>query len=177
VLGRHGRARHRHQLCVFGGRKSLLRGVRSILRWLEQCDGDTWEERWLASGADTAPRSWREVVRPGRLVTDVAVAANALMVARVPRPSYGWQLAAHAGAHLPDRMLSVNDPDAVRQLRALPAYQRALLRHRVDAEACLSRELIRTGRRLEQLEGEHLLHYADVVKTSGRHAASTWPGS
>jgi integrase len=35
--------------------------------------------------------------------------------------------------------------------------------------ACLSRVVIRTGRRLDELECEHLLHYADVVKTSGRH--------
>jgi integrase len=154
---------------VFGRRKFLLRGVRSLLRWLAEFEGDTWEERWLASGADNAPRSWREAVRPGRLVADLAVAANALMVARVLRPSYGWQLAAHAGAHLPERMLSVNDPSALSRLRALPVYRQALLRHQVDAEACLSRVVIRTGRRLEQLEGEHLLHYADVVKTSGRH--------
>lgn len=91
------------------------------------------------------------------------------MVARVLRPSYGWQLTAHAGAHLPGRMLVVNDAEALRRLRAMPAYTQALPRHQVDAEACLSRVVIRTGRRLEQLEGEHLLHYADVVKTSGRH--------
>ncbi|WP_185443461.1 hypothetical protein [Kribbella qitaiheensis] len=29
--------------------------------------------------------------------------------------------------------------------------------------------VIRSGRRLDQLEGEQLLHDADVVKTSGRH--------
>lgn len=155
---------------VFGRRKFLLRGVRTVLGWLAEFDGDTWEDRWLASGADHAPRSWREAVRPGRLTADVAVAANALMVARVLRPSYGWQLAAHAGTQLPERMLTVNDDDdALRRLRALPAFRGALLRHQVDAEACLSRVVIRTGRRLEQLEGEHLLHYADVVKTSGRH--------
>jgi hypothetical protein len=50
----------------------------------------------------------------------------------------------------------------------VPAYRDALLRHQFDAEGCLSRVMIRTGRRLEQLEGEQLLHYADVVKTSGR---------
>lgn len=109
---------------VFGRRKFLLRGVRTVLGWLAEFDGDTWEDRWLASGADHAPRSWREAVRPGRLTADVAVAANALMVARVLRPSYGWQLAAHAGTQLPERMLTVNDDDdALRRLRALPAFR------------------------------------------------------
>jgi hypothetical protein len=37
--------------------------------------------------------------------------------------------------------------------------------------------MIRAGRRLDQLEGEQLPHYADVVKTSGGIAASIWRGS
>jgi hypothetical protein len=94
---------------------------------------------------------------------------NALMVARLLRPSYGWQLASKAGAYLPQRMLVVNDAKQLERLRALPAYQAALLRHQYDAEACLSRVLIRTGKRLEQLRGEDLLFYADVVRTSGRN--------
>lgn len=65
-------------------------------------------------------------------------------------------------------MLEVNDAEALGRLRTLPAYQRALHRHQFDAEACLSRVMIRTGRTLEQLRGDDLLHYADVVKTSGR---------
>lgn len=95
-------------------------------------------------------------------------AVNALMVARLLRPSYGWQLAAGAGAHLPQRMLAVNEPEQLERLRALPAYRGALPRHQEHAEACLTRVLIRTGRRLADLQGEDLLHYADVVKTSGR---------
>jgi integrase len=66
-------------------------------------------------------------------------------------------------------MLAVNDPEGAERLRALPAYRDSLLRHQFNAEGCLSRVMIRTGRRLDQLEGEQLLHYADVVKTSGRH--------
>jgi hypothetical protein len=65
-------------------------------------------------------------------------------------------------------MLRVNEPEQLERLRALPAYRSALVRHQLDAEACLARVLIRTGRRLDQLQGEHLLHYADVVRTSGR---------
>ncbi|WP_433020058.1 tyrosine-type recombinase/integrase [Kribbella sp. CA-294648] len=155
-------------LGVFPSRKELAYGVRRLLGWLDLFDGDTWEERWLASGAELAPTSWREAVEPQTQPSALRVAASALMVSRVLRPSYRWQLTTRAGAHQPQRMLEGHEPDLVAKLRALPAYRNALLRHQYDAEACLGRVLIRTGLRLEQLQGEHLLHYADVVKTSGR---------
>ena len=131
----------------------------------------------MASGADLAPRAWRLAVTPRTPEPSVAQGMNALMVARVLRPSYGWQLASKAGAYLPQRRLAVNEAEQLERLQALPAYQSALLRHQYDAEACLSRVLIRTGKRLDQLQGEDLLFYADVVRTSGRNRASTWHGS
>ncbi len=150
--------------------KPVRPAIRTILDWLGQFPGATWEERWLSSGADAAPRAWRSaVVGPDEgLQRKIGYAANALMAGRVLRPSYGWQLESRAGAHLPAKMLTVNDREAAQRLRALPAYRDALLRHQFDAEGCLSRVMIRTGQQLEQLEGEQLLHYADVVKTSGR---------
>ncbi|MEV4267750.1 hypothetical protein [Kribbella sp. NPDC049584] len=155
-------------LGTFPSRKPTSTGVRRILGWLHQFDGETWEQRWMASGADLAPRAWRSAVTPRTPNASVAQGVNALMVARVLRPSYGWQLATGAGAYLPQRMLGVNDAEQLERLRSLPAYRSALLRHQYDAEACLSRVLIRTGKRLEELQGEDLLFYADVVRTSGR---------
>jgi len=152
----------------FPGRKATATGVRRVLGWLDRFEGETWEERWLASGADLAPRSWRRAVEPVTPESSLNVGLNALIVARVLRPSYGWQLASKAGAHLPQRMLAVNEPEQVDRLRALPVYRSALLRHQYDAETCLSRVLTRTGKRLDQLVGEDLLYYADVVRTSGR---------
>lgn len=154
---------------VFPSRKPTSTGVRRILQWLDRFDGDTWEQRWLASGADLAPRTWRSSVTPRTPESSVAQGVNALLVARVLRPSYGWQLASKAGAHLPQRMLTVNEAEQLERLRALPAYRSALLRHQYDAEACLSRVLIRTGKRLHEIRGEDLLFYADVVRTSGRN--------
>ncbi|WP_328988836.1 site-specific integrase [Kribbella sp. NBC_01245] len=154
---------------VFVSRKHLAYGVRRLLQWLDSFEGDTWEERWLRSGADLAPRTWRQAVRPQSMPAELKVASNALMVVRILRPSYGWQLSSGAGAHQPQRMLETHEPELLARTRALPAYRTVLERHQRDAEACLSRVLIRTGLRLEQLQGEHLLHYADIVKTSGRH--------
>jgi hypothetical protein len=153
------------------------RQVSEVLGWLEQFEGNTWEQRWLASGADAAPTTWRQAVRPNGSGAGVGAAMNALMVARLLRPLYGWQLTTRARFHLSSRMLEVNDAEALGRLRRLPVYQRALLRHQFDAEACLSRVMIRTGRTLEQLQGDDLLHYADVVKTSGRTRREHPPSS
>lgn len=130
-------------VAVYGREVVLRRGLVALLSWLDQFPGQTWEERWLASGADAAPITWRPLV-PGQQ-SEISVATSAAIVARVLRPSYGWQLEAKAGAHLPARMLGLNDPDGFERLRGLPQYGRALLRHQYDAEACLSRVVIRTG--------------------------------
>ncbi|MFI5734974.1 hypothetical protein ACIA49_32985 [Kribbella sp. NPDC051587] len=123
-------------LGVFPSRKATWTGVRRVLGWLDRFGGDTWEQRWLASGADLAPKAWRSEVLPRTPLSSVAQGVNALMVARVLRPSYGWQLATRAGGYLPQRMLGVNDPVQLEQPRALPAYRSALLRHQYAAPAC-----------------------------------------
>ena len=84
------------------------------------------------------------------------------------RPSYAWLLLCRAGTAL-TRFLEVNAADQLPGLRALPAYQQALVRQRCDAEHCIARVMIRTGKPLDALTGEELLHYADIVRTSGRH--------
>ena len=36
-------------------------GLGLLLDWLEDQPGDTWQQRWLASGAETAGTSWRQL--------------------------------------------------------------------------------------------------------------------
>ena len=48
-------------------RKELLHrldGVRVLLRWLQLFRGESWQQRWHASGADAAGKAWS----PGRRV-------------------------------------------------------------------------------------------------------------
>ena len=40
--------------------KIRLRGLTFLLDWLEAQPGRTWQERWLASGADAAGAGWRK---------------------------------------------------------------------------------------------------------------------
>ena len=153
-------------------RGRVRRRSERLLRWLAGFDGNTWEQRWLASGADAAPRGWQQAAFPhhNQRWQRYAVTGGLyhLIQARVLRPSYAWLLLCRAGTAL-TRFLEVNAADQLPGLRALPAYQQALVRQRCDAEHCIARVMIRTGKPLDALTGEELLHYADIVRTSGRH--------
>ena len=153
-------------------RGRVRRRAERLLHWLAGFDGNTWEQRWLASGADAAPRGWQQAAFPhhNQQWQRYAVIGGLyhLIQARVLRPSYAWLLLCRAGTAL-TRFLEVNAADQLPGLRALPAYQQALVRQRCDAEHCIARVMIRTGKPLDALTGEELLHYADIVRTSGRH--------
>jgi hypothetical protein len=138
-----------------------------VFGWLAGFDGDTWEQRWIASGADAAPRGWVEHAKKWQRYAAVGGVYH-LVQARVLRPSYAWLMLCRAGNAL-TRFLETNAANHMAGLRALPAYQQALPRHRADAEHCLARVMIRTGKSLDGLTGDELLHYADIVRTSGRH--------
>lgn len=142
--------------------------VQQLLDWLSGFPGETWEERWLSSGADGAPQSLGRGIFAGNGAYGSA-ALNRLLLAGVIRPSYGWQLGTRGGAHLERKLLDLRDPDTTAAMRRSAPYSRGLPRHQADAEKALARVVIRTGRRLGQLRGDDLLHYADVVRTSGRH--------
>jgi integrase len=151
-------------------RHSVLRHVRQLLQWLEAFPGQDWEQRWLASGCDRAPRAWTERVVGDGVGTRPSHAAQALtllLLVRVLRPSYSFLLNTKFLA-LFDRFPLLHDRADFQRLRGLPAYQRAVPRLRADAEACVIRVLIRSGKHMAQLVGEDLLCYADLVKTSGR---------
>ena len=44
-----------------GTQKERVLGLKSLLDWLEDQPGDSWQDRWLASGADSAGQEWRTV--------------------------------------------------------------------------------------------------------------------
>ena len=71
------------------------------MNWLRAQPGDTWQDRWLASGAESHP-DWRDLVgtaRPGgtqasptRRLPHLAPGLLVLICADVIRPSVGWLL-------------------------------------------------------------------------------------
>ncbi len=47
--------------------KTRRRGLTKLLDWLQQQTGDTWQERWLASGADATGCNWADLALQGRV--------------------------------------------------------------------------------------------------------------
>jgi len=78
--------------------KTRRRGLAKLLDWLQGKPGDTWQERWLASGADAAGSGWTELPLKGRVQVrrhhrDELFAGLVLLVAgQVIRPGYRWLL-------------------------------------------------------------------------------------
>jgi hypothetical protein len=74
--------------------KTRRRGLAKLLDWLQRQPGDTWQERWLASGADAAGSGWAELPLTGRVPVqrhhrDELFAGLVLLVAgQVIRPGY-----------------------------------------------------------------------------------------
>ena len=99
------------------------RGLTRVLDWLEQQPGDTWQDRWITSGADAAGNpAWRGLLagwlaaagrgpRDPEHVSLLAGRAIMLLVcADVIRPSPGWLLAPATPAGLSAEMARVRDP-------------------------------------------------------------------
>ena len=132
--------------------------------------GETWEQRWLASGFDAAARSWMDHfdLPACAFGPPAQLGMNILLQVRALRPSYSWLLDSRAKVNL-GKFLDTNGGDALNELRQLPDYRAVLPRQQYDVESGLARVMIRTGKQIEQVTGDDLLFYADVVKTSGRH--------
>jgi hypothetical protein len=103
-------------------------GVVLLLDWLEDQRGATWQQRWLASGADAAGAAWRTVStrwlqsrgehaewRQAALSAALVVAISADLV----RPSLAWLVAGATGkGALVRNMAQSRDPEGFARLGA-----------------------------------------------------------
>jgi hypothetical protein len=101
--------------------KTRRRGLTKLLEWLECQPGDTWQDRWLASGADTAGFDWADLPLKGRVPArrhhrDELCCGLALLVAgQVIRPGYPWLLRQRQALMLAEARAAI-DPDGFRSL-------------------------------------------------------------
>ena len=134
-----------------GGRKRRRHGVTALLDWLGAQPGQTWQDRWLASGAGAAGAAWRDIPAQwlrssdrnlhGR--SDALCAAFAVAIcADLVRPSTTWLVAAvPRGGSLVCGMTQARDPAGFARLR---------LQCELDAH-------------LPAAAGTHTLHRAAVI--------------
>src|ERR1022692_500762 len=108
-----------------GSGSSRRRGLTFLLDWLEAQPGATWQERWLASGADTAwrqgpaawlqaqglPAAWRQEAAASALLSAIS--------ADIVRPALGWLVAKGTGqGGLVRHLARARDPEGFARLRA-----------------------------------------------------------
>jgi integrase len=109
-----------------GSQKQRRRGLAALLDWLDEQPGDSWQGRWLASGADTAGANWRRIPAQWLRVTGQAqgligplgAALTVAICADVLRPSTTWFVAAvPRGGALARGMADTRDAAGFARLR------------------------------------------------------------
>lgn len=123
-LGRVLAARQKGTGCSY-----LRVGPGALLDWLEDQPGATWQERWLASGADQARSGWRDISRrwlhdrghDSPYWTDgLSVALKAAVIADIVRPSLHWLTGGGAADnHFARELAAQRDPQGFARLREL----------------------------------------------------------
>jgi len=103
-------------------------GVPLLLDWLGEQAGQSWQQRWVASGADAAGRGWRQLstawlqARGQHAEWRQAAVTGALMTAisaDVVRPSLDWLVDGATGQGALVRHLArTRDPEGFTRLRA-----------------------------------------------------------
>ncbi len=96
-----------------------------VLDWLQAHDGVTWQQRWLASGAETDPRGWaraaaRQAGRASQRAGDGPGAGLGMLIcADVIRPGISWLLASPGLRGLAGQMGRIRDRDGMAALTAM----------------------------------------------------------
>jgi len=105
-----------------------VRGLERLLDWLQGQPGGTWQERWLASGAEAAGTGWRTVPlrwlhdqgrRSQWLPGELSAALRAVVCADLVRPRLGWLARVPAiKPYLAGEIARTRDPSGFARLRA-----------------------------------------------------------
>ena len=122
-----------------GTQESRRLALIAVTGWLEAQPGRNWQERWLASGAETQP-DWREAVIAGRAAGGAARGAHArlggglrlLITGDVIRPGVQWLLACMP-RHLGTEMARTRDSAGFARLAELAGKVQAHPHDRSDA--------------------------------------------
>jgi len=104
------------------------RGLPVLLDWLDEQPGQTWQQRWVASGADAAGGRWadgparwlrgRGICTPSRLEL-MTSSLLVLIGADVIRPSLAWLLTGGKKRKLARNMICSRDPEGFARLNQL----------------------------------------------------------
>ena len=128
--------------------KTRRRGLAKLLAWLQRQPGDTWQDRWLASGADTAGFGWADLPLRGRAPArrhhrdELCCGLELLVAGQVIRPGYAWLLRQRQALMLAEARAAI-DPHGFQRLE--PYAEHAAGWARSDALNKLTWIVIRKG--------------------------------
>jgi len=128
--------------------KTRRRGLTKLLDWLQRQPGDTWQDRWLASGADNAGFDWADLPLRGRVPArrhhrdELCCGLTLLVAGQVIRPGYPWLLRQRQALMLAEARAAI-DPDGFQRLQ--PHAEHAAGWARSDALNKLTWIVIRKG--------------------------------
>lgn len=111
-----------------GSERGRLRGVRLAVAWLHEQPGATWQQRWLASGAETTGTAWKQTCVPWldehgihvkQRLDLLSIGLISMICADLVRPSVGWLAASSVSTWALARHLRAGrDPDGFACLHA-----------------------------------------------------------
>lgn len=145
-------------------------GIRRILEGLQLFPGETWHDRWLTSGCDSAGRAWGDILEPyfAGMSSDIRRAQMrdglaALFCLDVVRPSFAFLHSAR----------SIKAYELVRKLRAKEFVRTALdyaerqrfsSRATADALLVISKIMLHTGHAADSITPADLLDYRNAAQ-------------
>jgi hypothetical protein len=161
-------------LAELGSKRDTARvrrnGLRRLVDWLEKAEGESWQARWEAFGEQGSDWQAAAGATTHRQRNELMYALETLMCYRVIRPSYRW-LAELRFQHLPDQMWHTTDRDDFERLCAGAGQLGAPGGTMASVLTLLTKILIHTGKRLDQVTTADLLDYAAIVRAGGRRVS------
>ncbi|HRV68095.1 MAG TPA: site-specific integrase [Marmoricola sp.] len=126
--------------------RSQVLFAETLLGWLLRFPGESWQQRWHASGADAAGRDWTDLVGEPDRHKHLVTAAGRLLMLDVIRPDYAWLYATQATPRLYERLRALRDPAGFATIECLcDADTRMLPSDRRQALNQLTRMLVHNG--------------------------------
>jgi integrase len=136
------------------------RAVREITGWLAGFGGNSWQQRWVASGADLGGRAWHGEPSKARR-GDLIRGAQALICLGVIHPDYPWLLGTGFNSLFATYQRAC-DPDGFARVRQVLAGQGADARTTHNALYHLARVRIAAAKPLTAITSDDLIdcHWA-----------------
>lgn len=127
--------------------RTMVLHVEGLLEWLLRFPGESWQQRWHASGVDAAGKRWTSLVTDSPAKHSYLVtAAGRLLLADVVRPDYSWLYAMASRPEILERIQALRDPAGFAALNSLcDADTRLQSTDRRAAMVQLTRMLIHNG--------------------------------